>query len=330
MVFDIGGTNLRGARYSPDDDRIDSPVVEPTPNRILYPESTAVQLYEKLLEAIAAVGGKLGGENVFSAVSIAFPGPVDCNGRLMAAPGIWGMNPDGPIDMIDDIKQLWPDLTIFLCNDLTAAGFRYVEMGTESFCLVTVSTGIGGKVFIQGQPQLGPSGTGGEIGHAKVLFTQKAPICDCGDRGHLQAVSSGRGVLALIQHHARKKTDSFKTSILGKLDAAPEMVSNKSIAKAFRSGDPFTVKIVQQSISPLANMLVNLYLALGLERFIIIGGFALALGESYRLDLARQAATLCWNRQSDWNSMIQFGCEDDLAGLIGAGRLARRKSSIVE
>jgi glucokinase len=330
MVFDIGGTNLRGARYSPVADSIDSPVVVPTPNRILYPELSAVQLYEKLLEAIVAVGDKLGGENVFSAVSIAFPGPVDSNGRLMAAPGIWGMNPDGPIDMIDDIKQLWPDLTIFLCNDLTAAGFRYVEMGTESFCLVTVSTGVGSKVFIQGQPQLGPNGLGGEIGHVKVLFTQKAPICDCGDRGHLQAVSSGRGVLALIQQQARKKPDCFKTSILGKIVTDPKMVSNRFIAEAFRSGDPFTVKIIQHSISPLATILVNLYLALGLERFIIIGGFALALGEPYRLDLVRQAAALCWNRQADWNGMIQFGFEDDLAGLIGAGRLARREISVVE
>jgi glucokinase len=329
MVFDIGGTNLRGARYSPVTDSVESPIFVPTPNRIRYPELTAGQLYEKLLDAIVVVGNKLGEEDHFSAISIAFPGPVDCNGHLLAAPGIWGMNPDGPIDMIDDLKQFWPNLKIFLCNDLTAAGFRYVETGGESFCLVTVSTGIGSKIFIQGQPQLGPSGIGGEIGHAKVLSTSKAPICDCGVRGHLQAVSSGRGVLALLQQQAHKTPDKFKASILGKTGIDPDMVTNRSIAEAFKSGDGFTVKIVLQSLSPLANILVNLYLALGLERFIIIGGFALALGEPYRLALAKQATALCWDRQSDWNNMLQFGYADDLSGLVGAGRLARSKGSII-
>ncbi len=330
MVFDIGGTTLRGALYFPASDSVSSPVIVPTPNRKLYPELSTEQLYGKLLEVFASVGDKLIGNETCTTVSIGFPGPVDCDGQVIAGPGIWGRNPDGPIDMIADIQLFWPDKKIFLSNDLTVAGFRHVEKGDDSFCLLTVSTGIGSKVFINGQPQLGPRGTGGELGHAKVLFTEEAPICDCGDKGHLQAIASGRGVLDLVQQQARIRPKDFRDSCLGKLDTDPDEISNSAIAEAFRIDDRFTVNIVNWSISPLAAMLVNLHLALGLERFIIIGGFALALGESYRLELARQAADFCWDSQVDWGQMIRFGYEDDLSGLIGAGRLANNAVSLVK
>jgi glucokinase len=233
--------------------------------------------------------------------------------------------------MIADLKRIFSPLPVYLSNDLTAAGFRYVQQQLDSFCVITVSTGVGSKVFINGLPQLGPKGTGGEIGHAKVLFSEDAPVCDCGEPGHLQAIASGRGVLEAIQRQARKEPENFSNSFLGKIHSRPETVSNVSIAEAvsnvsiaeaFRASDPFTVEIINECMRPLAAMLVNLHLGLGLDRFIIIGGFAFALGESYRLCLAKQAAALCWDDQAEWQKMIQFGLEDDLSGLVGAGRLA--------
>lgn len=326
MVYDIGGTNLRGAVYCAPSESVSTKVVRLTPNRISFPKLSVEQIYSKLITSIYSISNELLDQGPASAASIAFPGPIDREGRIVSAPGIWGRNPSGPIDILNDLRNLWPDLPIYICNDLTAAGYRYLETSDDSFCLVTVSTGIGNKIFINGEPQLGPNGTGGEIGHAKVLFTEDAPICDCGEQGHLQAISSGRGVLEMIKHQAQIKPQHFNNSLLCKKHDNPERISNLSIAEAFRASDPFTVEIINESIRPLAAMLANLHLALGLERFVIIGGFALALGEPYRLALVKLAGELCWLTHTGWDEMIQFGFKDDLSGLIGAGKLAHAKS----
>jgi glucokinase len=159
--------------------------------------------------------------------------------------------------MIADLKRIFSPLPVYLSNDLTAAGFRYVKQELDSFCVITVSTGIGSKVFINGLPQLGPKGTGGEIGHAKVLFSEDAPVCDCGEPGHLQAIASGRGVLETIQGQARKEPKNFSSSFLGKIHSRPETVSNVSIAEAFRASDPFTVEIINECMRPLAAATVS-------------------------------------------------------------------------
>jgi glucokinase len=68
--------------------------------------------------------------------------------------------------------------------------------------------------------------------------------------------------------------------------------------------------------------LAGIHVALGIERFVIVGGFALALGEGYRQQLVRAAQDSCWNLGQDWGTMIALGEADDTAGLLGAGRCA--------
>ena len=322
LVYDIGGTKLRGAIYSPRTKTITAQVVKPTPNRILCPTLSAEELYKETLNSIRTVSNELLKHESVSAVTVAFPGPVDRQGRVIAAPGIWGRNPSGPIDMLADLQTIWPQMRVHIVNDLTAAGYRYLESKTESFCILTVSTGIGSKIFIKGEPQLGADGTGGEIGHAKVLLAENAPLCDCGEPGHLQAISSGRGVLQTIRALAQIDSPAFKASKLGQNRTSLAEISNHLIVEAFRASDPFTVQIIHASLIPLALVLLNLYLALGLDRFIIIGGFALALGEPYRLALVKLIGDYCWESQVRWDEMIQLGIDDDQSGLIGGAKLA--------
>lgn len=323
LVYDIGGTNLRGALYSAHPERVSRVVVRSTPSRISCPELSVEQLYAELLRMIREISNDVLAHETPAAVCIAFPGPIDRKGRVVSAPGIWGNNPSGPLEILPDLRRLWRGVPVTVCNDLTAAGYRYVQNGDESFCVVTVSTGIGSKIFINGEPQLGPGGIGGEIGHAKVLFADDAPRCDCGQTGHLQAISSGRGVLQEVRRVARTEPSTFRASLLSRKRAEPAEITNHAVAEAFHAEDPLTVRVVRECAKPLAAMLVTLHLALGLDRFVLIGGFALALGEPYRRMLAEQAETLCWDARSRWLDMIQPGGDDDLSGLLGAGRLAR-------
>ncbi|MDH3998925.1 MAG: ROK family protein [Desulfuromonadales bacterium] len=320
LVFDIGGTSLRGAIYHADTATISQRSVEPTPNQWTHPELSASQLIDALIEAIERISAKLSAQVSFAAVSIAFPGPVDLAGNIIAAPGIWGQNPDGPLDLRTKLAPFCPRIPTYIANDLTAAGYRYLNSECNSFCLLTVSTGIGNKIFINGQPQLGRAGISGEIGHLRVSFDEDAPLCDCGERGHLQAVSSGRGALNLIKELAFAQRYAFEASLLKEMCGnRPQELTNPQIAEAFRDGDAFTVTAIESSIQPLAQALATLHMAQGLERFILIGGFAFALGERYRLALARLARLACWDAAMDWEEMLRFGFEDDDSGLIGGG-----------
>jgi glucokinase len=97
-------------------------------------------------------------------------------------------------------------------------------------------------------------------------------------------------------------------------------LTNADIVTAFRSGDAWTAALIRKVALPLGQMLAAVHLGMGVERFVIIGGFALALGEQYRLELVRSAVNCGWLMGQDWNSMIELGKPDDNAGLLGAGR----------
>jgi glucokinase len=78
---------------------------------------------------------------------------------------------------------------------------------------------------------------------------------------------------------------------------------------------------------PLGQVLATIHLTLGIERFVIVGGFALALGPAYRALLVEAATSCCWSLSGHWDEMIELGEADDDAGLIGAARLVTMYTS---
>lgn len=321
LVFDVGGTNLRAALYHHDVERISRLVVEPTPSFLTLPGSDRGEIYRALVAAMMRMGDQILGDLEPSLIGVAFPGPVDPDGQIDAAPTLWGTMRGEPGDLVSDVKAHWPGAMVHLLNDVTAAGYRYLRGPGETFCVITVSSGIGNKVFINGAPVVGPHGQGGEIGHARVDFSSDAPVCDCGGSGHLGAIASGRGTLSLAQRLAERSPDRFGRSLLAhSVGRPPVVLSNEALVTAFHAGDPWTIEVVNRAAAPLARALAILQSAMGIERFTIVGGFALALGEGYRRELATEARKSSWNASQDWNSIVELGFDDDLSGLIGAGR----------
>jgi predicted NBD/HSP70 family sugar kinase len=102
----------------------------------------------------------------------------------------------------------------------------------------------------------------------------------------------------------------------------PSSLDNPSLARAFRERDPWAVHVIGLVAEPLARSLAGMHLDWAIERFVLIGGFAFALGEEYRAELARRAQRAGWRIGRRWESMIELGFDDDLSGLIGAARYA--------
>jgi C7-cyclitol 7-kinase len=322
-VFDVGGTNLRGALYHAEGDRISREIRRPTRSRWDHPDSSPRLLQDELLRALRELTEAIAGDRP-QALAVAFPGPVDARGRVLAAPTVWGPPAGEPFELQAVLQGLWPSAAVSVLNDLSAAGYRYLDPEHPDLCLVTVSSGIGHKLFLDGRPVVGRGGRGGEIGHHRVDPSPYAPLCECGGRGHLGALASGRGVLDLAWREARRDRDGFTRSALAPLVAGePEAVDTHAIAQAFRAGDAWTSAVVARGAEPLGLALAGLHTAVGVERFVVIGGFALALGEPYRRLLVEAARGGCWDLGQDWDEMIRLGCDDDRSGLIGAGRYAQ-------
>ncbi|MBT6145008.1 MAG: ROK family protein, partial [Gemmatimonadetes bacterium] len=234
-----------------------------------------------------------------------------------------GATQQQPVDLLSALSELWPSTPVLMLNDVAAAGYRYIRSAQEDFCIITVGSGIGNKVFLGGHPVTGPAGRGGEIGHIRVDHSPDALPCDCGGHGHLGGIASGRGALLVAQRLAMAEPQRFSRSMPAQQGCAdPADLHNEALVQAFLAGDPWTEDLIRQVARPLGQMLASLHLAIGLERFVIFGGFALALGEGYRQELVQAAAASGWDVGQDWNRMVELGVPDGQSGMIGAGRYA--------
>jgi glucokinase len=327
LVFDLGGTTLRAGVYDPDDDVLRRVARRRTPGCWTAPAASLDEIYARVFDEMEDLARCVLPDARPTIVSLAFPGPIDPAGNALAAPTVLGGPLTAGLPIRSDLACRWPDSRVFVLNDLTAAGYRYLRDPDEDFCVVTVSSGIGHKLFVGGRPLLGSRGRGGEIGHLRVDFSADAPICDCGAAGHLGAVASGRGALALARRRASREPEAFRRSALAEeAGNQPDGFDTRELVAAYRAGDAWTHTVIREAARPLGQALASLHLGVGVERFVVIGGFALALGEDYRRELVAAMAASAWSLRTDWNAMVELGVNDDDAGLLGAGRWATRGS----
>ena len=219
-----------------------------------------------------------------NALAAAFPGPVQGKGTVLALPTMWGPDSQSlcPINLAELLGRLLPDMEIRVLNDVSAAGYRFVSEGGD-FAIFTLGSGIGLKVFVDGKPRVGPHGFGGELTHMVFDKSANAPLCDCGEKGHLGALASGRAwQRELAKLPPGRQLDLFKFA------------------------------------EPLARAVAMLHFSLGLERFIFAGGLAEGLGEALRDAIVKNLPKQGWNIGQNWNAMIQMAPADDAHALIGA------------
>jgi predicted NBD/HSP70 family sugar kinase len=320
LVIELGGSNLRAALFDPDSHTLSRRIRRPVPNR--FEGTTAADLHHAVLDAVRAAGVDILGDRRPAVVAVAYPGPVDDRGWALAAPTILGGD-GGAVPLRDACREMWPGARVEVMNDLTAAGYRYVDLGLRDFCVLTVGSGIGHKVFLGGRPQLGEGFRGGEIGHLRVDPDPSAPVCDCGARGHVGGIASGRGTVRLARAAAAQDPIGYRTSRLFALAGPdPTGIEAATLAEAFASADPWVRDVVSRAVSHLGTALAAIHLAVGVERFVIVGGFALALGEDYRAMMVGAAEAATWRVGQDWDRMIELGIPDDDDGMIGAGLAA--------
>lgn len=325
ILFDLGGTHLRCACMVRKD-----VFVNVTRERIrsFHQGLSSAAIWDEILENAARYIKNANGQIEQSApVVISFPGPLNDDGRIVNAPTVTGVD-----EVVPDIRSelsLRTGRNVYVLNDVSAAAMYLAgQCRWERFMVVTISSGIGSKVCHRNSGVLclfdkGPYA--GEIGHFTVDPSENAPTCDCGGKGHLGAIASGRGVERAARQRAAADPASFARSLChDRFGATAKTLNNEEhFVPAVRAGDNWALDVLEKSTDPLASVLNAVVLAVGLQGILIIGGFAFSIGPIY-IDLLRELI----RRRSDYSAleilprMVQFGDMCEEASLRGAGEYA--------
>lgn len=325
VTVDVGGTTLRTARYDPETARLFAVRRVPVEGVARYPHEPVPALQKRVVDQLVReIGDQIsscGEPGTAVGVGVAFAGPVTGAGVVTAAPTVWG----GAVAPLPLRRLLGERLLgerligerlagpVLVVNDLTAAVWRYVGPVPDPFCLITVSSGVGNKIFHAGRVMIDPDGFGGELGHWTCDPSPDAPVCQCGGRGHLGGIASGRGAVAVARRLRERDPASFADS--------PD--TERDLARAVAAGDPFATTVLRVGLGHLAAGITALATAAGLRRFVIIGGFALGVGPRYvELLTGELLRRGCFGLSTDEiRRMVTLGEPDDDHSLIGVGRL---------
>ncbi len=186
--------------------------------------------------------------------------------------------------------------------------------GARDFLMITLGTGVGGGLFIDGQPYRGSRGLGGELGHTVVELD--GPECPCGGHGHLESYL-GRPAIAAAGKHAAREFRGRK--ILEAAGGAVDNITAESVLIAARQGDPIAEGILVEAGAVLGRGLVG-FVNIFNPRLIVIGG---GVGEAADALVARavevmQGEALAGRRDVQ---VTQAVLGND-AGILGAAALA--------
>ena len=140
--------------------------------------------------------------------------------------------------------------------------------GCRSAIFVTLGTGIGGGVIVDGRLLTGAHGVGGELGHIEISAPDKAP-CTCGKRGCVEQYASANGIVRVTK---KRLAESAEPSCL----RAMEHFACKDVFDAARSGDAFAVETLEQVFDYLGEALADACCVCDPERIILGGGVSRA------------------------------------------------------
>ncbi|PZS21346.1 MAG: glucokinase [Pseudonocardiales bacterium] len=272
--------------------------------------------------AIAAAVGELTSKYDVAAVGIGAAGFIDAQrATVMFAPNLaWRDEP------LQASLQSRLELPVVVENDANAAAWAEVRFGAgrgaDHVVAITVGTGIGGGIVLNGRLLRGQFGAAAEFGHVTVVPDGRP--CGCGLRGCWEQYVSGHALVGEAHELARGRPDRA-AELLGLAGGRPENITGAMITQAAHAGDAVALQCFDVIGTWLGRGLAGLAAVLDPGLFVIGGGVS-AAGEMLRAPaVAAFAASLAGGgyRPLAELRIAQLGPE---AGLVGAADLARISS----
>ena len=227
---------------------------------------------ESILSDVAkAVDNKLAQEAIskddVQGIGIGVPGPVDSQGVVHRCVNLgWGV-----VNVAEELGNL-TGLKIKVGNDANVAALGEMwqggAKGSKDVIMVTLGTGVGGGIIVDGKIVGGAHGAGGEIGHAAVDHEEKE-ACNCGNCGCLEQYASATGIVRVAQ---RTLAATDEQTVLRKFTK----LSAKNVLDAFKEGDKVACDVMAQVGEMLGGTLAMFACVTDPEAIVIGGGVSKA------------------------------------------------------
>ncbi|MCL2006318.1 MAG: ROK family protein [Planctomycetaceae bacterium] len=226
-----------------------------------------------------------------------------------------------------ELGKLLP-LPVIFCNDANAAAYGEYWVGSasgqSSLALLTLGTGIGTGIIIEGKSLDGAIGYGGECGHIIIDPSENAMFCGCGKRGHLEAYCSATGVAKRTISQMMYRETSLRPKITPdtKFADIPKIVYFEA-----EGGDKLAMEIILDTAKYLAIGITSLLHTIDASCILFggamtFGGKGSPLGERFLTEVTKEVENRVFPAIAE-NVLIDFAALGSDAGYIGAAGLAR-------
>lgn len=264
---DIGGTAIKMALITPDGELV-TKVQEPTP---------VAQGEDGILQKVAQMTQELLHKHGFSTeqacgIGVGVPGPIDAeNGVVLQAVNLhWRQ----PVLLREKLEAL-TGLPVAVENDANMAAlgemWQGAGLGAKDLVVITLGTGVGGGIIVDGNVVHGINGVGGEIGHI-TMTPNSGSICNCGKTGCLETYTSATAII----REGRLAATNGTSPPLAAVWAERGEIRAKDVLDAAKEGDAASLAIVDQAALYLGLALSHLAIMLNPAKFVIGGGVAAA------------------------------------------------------
>ncbi len=311
LGIDIGGTKVAGGVVAPDGTILDTA-------RRATPGASVSDTEDAIAAVVAELAAGHDGELVGAGIGAA--GWFDRTGdTVLFSPHLAWRHTSLRKDLAARLQRpLW------VGNDADAAAwaeYRYgAARGAELALMVTLGTGIGGGIVMDGRLQRGAHGVAGEWGHMRVVPDGR--LCACGNRGCWEQYASG-SALGQTAREVAGTSPAAAAMLLDRVDGQASRLTGEDVARAAHDGDPLALELVTEVGVWLGQGIADLAAVLDPE-VVVIGGGVSVLGEMV-LGPARQRLQRALPgrgfRPAPRIVIAELGAQ---AGMVGAADLVRR------
>ncbi|MCZ0703094.1 glucokinase [Natronobacillus azotifigens] len=237
-------------------------------------------------------------------IGVGAPGPIDTKlGKIVCPPNLPGWN---DFKLVEDLGRR-VGLEVKLENDASLAGLAEMWIGTakeeKDFLYMTISTGIGAGIIINGSLVAGSTGNAGEVGH--MVVDPSYGTCKCGQKGCLEWIASGTAI-------ARQGTDLLKKD-----------VTTEEVFKMYFNKDVQIVEMVNDIFDRLGMACVSLINLLDIN-LLVLGGGVSKVGQPMISSIEKYIQNYALNPKARETKIKQASLGGDV-GIIGAGALILRQ-----
>lgn len=279
----------------------------------LTPKSGPFAIVDAIIEAVEEVGGGVHASDI-AGIGIGLPAQVDF---LKQSVEFCTNLPLAGVDVRSLVlSRVRHEVTIDNDGNLAAAGeFRFgAAKGARDFLMLTLGTGVGGGLYLNGEPYRGSRGMGGEVGH--MVVQMDGPPCPCGGHGHLESYV---GRPAIAARGAEAAATYAGRAILDEAGGSADEITAEAVVRAALKGDEVAREILLDAGEVLGRALVGLVNLLN-PKLVVVGG---GIGEScaFMVERAREMVNTeaLAGRRDVRFEQAELGND---AGILGAAALA--------